>query len=267
MTDSQILTWSTSVQLITMSETKNYYDLCPVYNPENTPLWFSLMEKWFESIGIKDDKLWVYYILSALPPEDAWIFPDVSRVPEGENSYEYVKREILKYTEVPNETKYRLIFYDETLGGRKPTELLRRLERLALGTPVDAELLKVAFLQKLPNYVQAILSSYVDTTNLSKLAENADRIMEYMEPLDSQKLQYSGSTRSENFTSNQQTTSEMADLVNALKSLELKVDKLSSSARYWGRRSRSRSRSGPICYYHRKFGNEARNCEKPCRFW
>ena len=69
---------------------------------------------------------------------------------------------------------------NEDLGDRKPTQLLRHMQTL-LGTrqaEFDQELLRELFTQHLPTDVQEVLSATPPDTNITALAEIADRVLE-----------------------------------------------------------------------------------------
>ena len=64
---------------------------------------------------------------------------------------------------------------------RKPTQLLKRMQRL-LDDHADNSFLRELFLQRLPANMRMVLASTPDTSNLDKLAEMADKIMEVATP-------------------------------------------------------------------------------------
>mgnify|MGYP006971132592 FL=1 len=57
--------------------------------------------------------------------------------------------------------------------------------------------------------------------------------------------------------------------VHELSELRKQIEQLSFNTRHYRDRSRSRSRSrgrSSTCYYHRKFGTDAKKCISPCNF-
>ncbi|CAN7938982.1 unnamed protein product [Ixodes hexagonus] len=123
-------------------------------------------------------------------------------------------------------------------------------------------ILRELFLQRLPQGIRMTLAPATDLP-LDRLAEMADRVAEYAAPGLS------------NVTDSSHQYSDMRALEARIDALATAVAALnttrndsrrhrsSSSSR---RRSPSRRRAGVPCWYHRKFGSDARKCQQP-RDW
>lgn len=156
--------------------------------------------------------------------------------------------------------RLHLLLNAEELGNRKPSQLLRRMQQLLGDKSVDASIIRELFLQRLPSNVRMLLASSPETVTLTNLAQLADRIMEVTLP------SVSAVTSTPLSTELDQLRSEISSLRQLVKSLS------SPPAR---RRSPSRQRSptpyhssfpppSEICWYHRRFGTDARKCRPPC---
>ncbi|BHF70800.1 hypothetical protein SprV_0301385300 [Sparganum proliferum] len=92
--------------------------------------------------------------------------------------YSALKAEILRLNAVSDRQRYHQLIKEESLGDRKPSELLRRMRTLLGDMQVDEKLVKAMLLERLPADVQTILASGSQDLTLSHLAEMADRMIE-----------------------------------------------------------------------------------------
>ena len=120
------------------------------------------------------------YVVASLSPEIAFEIRDLLIRPPTDNPYNTLRAELVKRT-AASELQQR-----EELGDRKPTQLLRRMQQLLgdhLGaTAENNAFLKELFLQRLPANVRIVLASADDATDLQKLADMADKIVEVATP-------------------------------------------------------------------------------------
>ncbi|GFQ76403.1 transposon Tf2-9 polyprotein [Trichonephila clavata] len=152
----------------------------PPYNFSDPQLWFSTCERTF-ALGvpkaITDTCTKFNYIVSNLPPEDAAIVRDLIITPDETDPYGAIKAQLIQRTGESSQQEIRKLLTGEELGDRKPSELLRTMNRRASSHNVPKEL----FLQQLPTSVQTILASITPIT-VEKAAEVADRILEVSIP-------------------------------------------------------------------------------------
>ncbi|KAF6769226.1 hypothetical protein AHF37_12695 [Paragonimus kellicotti] len=204
--------------------------------------------------------------------------------PHPTEPYEHLKSALLKRTTASEQKRLEALISGEELGDRKPSQLLRRLQQILDGRSIDEALFRQLFLQRLPNFVRSILASRGHML-LDELAELADDIMsipnnshisalaptspdtvtqillQQIEMLNSnlEKLQLSQRPRSRNHDRKPRSPSTSAH---------------QSSSRNRNRPPRSPSTSAyrpdshnkNFCWYHFKFGADARKCSPPCQF-
>ena len=142
------------------------------------------------------------------------------------------------------------LFHVEDLGDRKPSQLLRYMLKLRDDALLDAdrdEIFRELFLQKLPITICTALATHKDAT-LNQLAEMADDMAEVQGP---QPPVY-------------QVQKENEPEITAIQSELLKISKMLQSRSTHEQRS-SHSQSG-ICWYHERFGSNAKKCREPCEF-
>lgn len=238
----------------------------PVYNPIDPALWFAMCESTFELAvpkPITDNKTKFNYCVAHLPPEIASLVRDIILKERSEASYDELKTAIVDRCGESKTQEIRKLLAGEQLGDRKPTELLRDMTRRAENHKISDVLLLELFLQQMPPNVQSIIAS-VQPIDSQKAANIADRIMEV------------ASTQVNSIT--QMQPSDNSDTVNSLvqevRKLRNEVSQLrrsrSSSRNSFQRRNRSPSApkmmNSKLCWYHRKFKENATKCVSPCCF-
>jgi hypothetical protein len=240
----------------------------PPFWPTDPEVWFAQVEAQFTTRNVTAQKTKFDYIISSLSPEFAVEVRDLLLRPPAEHPYDVLKAELIRRTAASEQRKLQQLISGEELGDRKPTQLLRRMQQLLgdkLGASADANsFLRELFLQRLPANVRMVLASTDVTTDINKLADMADKVIEVATPtiatVSSAAAQDSASFEV------QQLRKEVARLADLVASLTTQSRSRSSSR---PRRPRSptptaSSAQGELCWYHVKFGEAARKCKEPC---
>nr|VZI36286.1 unnamed protein product [Spirometra erinaceieuropaei] len=153
--------------------------------------------------------------------------------PSADAPYSALKAEILRLNSLSDRQRYHQLIKEESLGDRKPSELLRRMRSLLGVMQVDDKFVKEMFLERLPADVQTILASgYLDLT-VSQLAEMANRMIEVQRFQSPSVAQISSSSSSVN----ENPVKQVSAMAVEMASLKIQLARLTSS------RSRSRRRS------------------------
>lgn len=233
----------------------------PPYNYSDPALWFILCESTFElgtPKAITDSKTKYNYVVSHIPPDAASLVRDILLDPGTEDPYGKVKEELIKRSGETSHQEIRKLLTGEQLGDRKPSDLLRVMQRRASKHNVPDQLMLELFLQNLPTQVQTVLTAVTPLT-IEKAAEIADRVLDV--------AQISVSA-----CSTPSFISIEDKLLGEIKKLNLRIDNLSrgrsqSRNRSFSReRSKSNNRNHDLCWYHFKFGEKAVNCKPFCKF-
>ncbi|BHF63903.1 hypothetical protein SprV_0200689800 [Sparganum proliferum] len=174
--------------------------------------------------------------------------------PPADAPYSALKAEILRLNAVSDRQRYNQLIKEESLGNRKPSELLRRMRTLLGDMQVDEKLVKKMFLERLPADVQTILASGSQNLTLSHLAEMADRMIEVQRFQPPSVAQISTSSS----TVNEQLLQQMSTMANEIASLKLQLARITCSRSPRRHRSRSRPRTANLCWYHANFATKAR---------
>lgn len=208
-------------------------------------------------------------VLTQLDKQDIEQIADLLYKPPATGLYNALKDRLITAYEESDSQQFQKLLSEMELGDQKPSQLLRRMRNLARDKVPDSTL-QMLWTTHLPSHVSSVLAvseSFSSKTKLDDLALLADKMME-------RSVQQVASVSSTTATS----TTSLPDtqfLVNEIRKLSLEIAALKTSPQYdnrrWHRqrstsRSRSRTRNNKFCYYHRRFGADARKCEPPCTF-
>ncbi|XP_023225573.1 uncharacterized protein LOC111626437 [Centruroides sculpturatus] len=185
---------------------------------------------------------------------------DISAAPPNTDKYKAIKRALIDRMSQSKAQCLEKLLHTEELGDHTPSQFLRHLRTLA-GHTVTEDLLRSIWLSRLPTDIQKILT--VSKGTLESLAKIADCLSKLYP-----------STSNISATS---TASAMVDL--RIAALEVQITKLSKQisemSRQYGRsppchrssscgrldrRSPTNTFPNNICWYHAKFGTNARYC-------
>ncbi|XP_064458869.1 uncharacterized protein LOC135369138 [Ornithodoros turicata] len=273
----------------TASSIHHYAIRLPPFWSHNPTVWFLQVECQFALSGITSQLAKFRHAVSVLPQEVAAQLIDVLTAPPAANPYDALKAALLERTTASERKRFQELLSAEDLGDRRPTELLRHMQNLLGERAVtfDASFLKQLFLQRLPPTVQMILTS-ASTLSLPELALLADKVME-VAPHSISAIPPAAITNPPIRPHPQACPPTALPPADPIVQLREDLERLSAmvasavaprsprprhrSPRRFGSRSSSRRRSprrtaedppiGP-CWYHQRFGTEARRCTRPC---
>ncbi|XP_049272641.1 uncharacterized protein LOC125758913 [Rhipicephalus sanguineus] len=236
----------------------------PPFWADSPDVWFAQVEAQFSLARITQDRTRYDYAVAHLDARYANEVRDILANPPTANLYEYLKTELIRRLSLSEDQKLRQLQSAE-LAERKPSRLLRHMRALAGNMEVQESLLRSLWLQRLPLHVQAILRAQL-TLPLFQLAEVADCVIEVSLPQLSPTIQAVAAPLN---------TTELARRINDTdRQLTFIEQRLGEGLPMHQRRhSQSRDRNttssrqpdnGRPCYYHRRFGDRARQCRPPC---
>ena len=233
----------------------------PPFWPSDPQVWFGQVEAQFATRGITSQRTMFHYVVGSLSQEIATEIRDLIIRPPEEQPYDVLKEKLIARTAESEQRRLRKLLTAEEFGDLKPTQLLRRME-LLLGdkaATTDGALIKELFLQRLPTNVRMVLAAASERSTLEELATQADRIMEAVTPSIA------------SVSAPPPATSEIGQLREAIASLQEQFSVFQAATGPRRRRSRSRNRGRSrspsqttVCWYHRRFGEQARKCTPPC---
>lgn len=250
------------------------------------PFWRDRPRLWFISFEAathdlkKGQAQLAQMVIAQLERQDIEQITDILYNPPESGQYDAIKERLISAYEESDSRQFQKLLSEMELGDQKPTQLLRRMRNLARDKVPDSTL-RLMWTNHLPPHVRSVLAvseSFTAKTQLEELALLADKMIEQAKEVASVSAITPRSPPS-------LAQEDVLDLKNELRKLSLEVAELRSNSyrrsynryppRYHRRnesRSQSRSRSqtpsdsSPVCYYHHKFGTNARKCTSPCNF-
>ena len=217
-----------------------------------------------------------HHVIGSLSPEYAAEVRDLILRPPSTVPFDTLKAALIKHTQMSEQKRLQRLLTSEDLGDRTPTQMLRHMQQLLGSNHLDESLFRSLFEQRLPPQVRMVLASS-QALSIDEVASMADRIMEVAPPSSS----ISEVTRN-------QTSDVLSRLKEQVAALTTAVKNLSSQHHHHRRHSQSRGRSSERyhsstgipksagentateatahCFYHSRYGKEARKCEPPCSF-
>lgn len=242
----------------------------PFWN-DSPDIWFVQVESQFLNANITTDESKFNTVVGAIESKILCRVREAVLNPTAGTKYQNLKQALLKEFADSDYTKMKKLFSELSLGDNKPSFLLNEMRRLG-GANVTDDVLKTLWMNQLPMHARAILAT--STATLTELATTADKIIEVSSLGLVQQIKQT--------KPNSRTDSK-------LEQLEKQINQLVSSVKYLKNqdgRSRSRSKSNtfqgnrsqtPVnkkpnndnqsdtCWYHTKYGVNARKCRSPCR--
>ena len=230
--------------------------------------------------GITVSKTKFDYVVSCLAPEYVTEVCDLILELPAEQPYKTLKAQLTKQTSTSEQRRIQELLSTEELGERTPSQILRRIQQLLgdMAPRMDAALLRELFLQRLPANVRMVLTPSAGGLSIDQLAQLADQILEASPP------SISATSTQQKFKTDPTTTqlaAQVTQLAERLDKLTTQMAKTINQLFHYKCQSQSRSpgsfyrrrlssspRNKPadgLCYYHRKFGDQATKCCPPCK--
>lgn len=252
------------------------------------PFWRDRPRMWFISFEAATHDLkrsqaqLAQMVIAQLEKQDVEQIADLLYNPPNQQQYDILKERLISVYEESEGRQFQKLLQEMELGDQKPSQLLRRMRNLARDKVPDSTL-RLMWMNHLPPQVRSVLvvsDTISKTAALDELALLADKMMEQ-----SQEISAVSATPST------QKSSDVQFILEEIRKLSLEVAELKATQRSYPTHSRSRRpyrsrnrstvphRSNsrmrgespspnalPYCYYHRRFGIDARRCTTPCSF-
>lgn len=204
----------------------------PTFWTSQPEVWFAQAEAQFNLRGITADDTKYYYVLAALDQDTATRLLDLINQPPRENKYKTLKDRLVDSFGLSKRERATRLLHFRPLGDTKPSVLMDEMLAL-LGDHPPCLLFEQLFLERLPEdiRIQLVDAKIDDHRQLAKRADAlwASRDMEPATTNAIQRRPPAGQKRPK-----QRSTVVAPDQPNQL------------------------------CYYHRTFGEAARQCRQPC---
>lgn len=222
--------------------------------------WFTHAEAIFHNQRVNSDLSRVNHLLAALDEDGIRTVSDLLGL---DVQYSAIKSRLVSAYAVPQATRFRSIVQPGGMGDRRPSQLLQDM-RSVLPDGIGDVALKEFWLQKLPPTILAIVAGLDGPLEL--LTERADRVADVSDGHDIAAV--TTSHKPDRLRSIESTILALTAQISALTTSSTAQNRQSrDQSRQRSRshhRSQSRPRNNTWCYYHNRYGNEARNCRDPC---
>lgn len=242
----------------------------PEFWADEPRLWFGQFEV-IVADQKKGERAKFNVVIAKLNKENVRQVSDLVLEPPADKPYTVLKERLLSIYEETDTQRVRKLLKEIDLGEQKPSQLLRNMKDLARGKfPEDT--LRMLWIGHLPAMARTVLA-VSDITDLNKLAEQADKIMETAEPRDaiSEVAANSSPSSTDLLIAEVSKLSKNIQEMHRSSQRERKPYKPRSPSPSPGRRwnnssqRRDRRRSADwVCFYHFRFGKKASKCEQPC---
>ncbi|XP_052121459.1 uncharacterized protein LOC127749042 [Frankliniella occidentalis] len=252
----------------------------PAFWSDKPSVWFAQAESHFATQNILQDATKYHYVVGQLDTATASEVEDIITGPMGGRTYANLKENLISRLSDSEQKRVRKLILEEEMGDRKPSQFLRHLRSLAgSSAAVSDALLSQIWLQRLPSTASAILSSHANL-DLNALATMADKIVEVAPPPSAAVLAIKNNPAPEVNTVLLEKMDKMERLIASLMTSPDRRDDRQPRSRSRSHsgsttsRSRSqnnfRSNNSPArdaeCWYHSRYGDDARKCVAPCAY-
>lgn len=208
----------------------------PTFWPQKPRSWFIPVEAQFRRAGITQEQTMFDHVLAVLDPETCDRISDVAEDP-GETPYTTLKERLLSsFTLSPWQSMWQLFDLPEMAEDQRPSLFLATMKALLPPEEkADSFTFKALFIKKLPEELRGpLISSKFET--VAAMAAHADTLW---------------GARS------------IKPAVHAVQNANRRGRSPSCRGKQ-SRRADTPANNG-LCFYHARFGNEARRCDAPCR--
>lgn len=256
----------------------------PPFWPENPALWLAQVEAQFAIHRITSDSSKFFYVISQLEQRYAAEVQDVITNPPAQGKFMKLKTELERRITATRDERIRQLLTQAEMGDKKPSQFLRYLRSLVPSAEtVPDQLLRTLWSGRLPTPIRTVIATQNDLA-IDAVAELADKVFEVISPSNIASISSPQVITKPKLVCNSQSrtipnefTIQIEQLTRQVSALSARLDEFEHRHRdrsQLRRRSRSRpstpkpesSNESQTCWYHRRFGADARCCTSPCKF-
>ena len=214
----------------------------PAFWKTSARAWFAVLESGFALEKITSDSSKYHHTVTALGNDVIEQVADVLLKPPAEHKYQVLKNRLLQRFDLTQDQRFQQLFSQASQSPEKqPSVVLQEIKNLAGDTLWD-DALRMLWIQRLSPKIQQLLlvSNTKDLQALSNLADNV---------FDIERNAFGMAIVETSRTSNQ--TDDEVEIIKARHN-QMHKSKI------------RRNTNGQFCWYHTKFGKNARKCQLPC---
>ena len=223
----------------------------PQFSPAYAEGFFKVFEAQFKLANVTTSSTKFFHIISALPAEIVDLIPNDIYATQN---YDDLKVVILRLNQVSKPEMLNKLMDDTTITG-KPSVTMREMRNLAKEIGVGDEVVRMKFLQKLPQNISGVLASHTNT-ELEILGRLADELMPYFAK-SGQFINYLNQGESRRFPNEDRMQSTSRNNYSNYKT---------TNSQPIGLRPFNPEQKQKICRAHIFFAEKARTCKPWCKF-
>jgi hypothetical protein len=232
----------------------------PAFWPEDPASWFRLAEGQFALRHVTDPITRYYHVLAALSVDLVRLVRHVLHEETGPTSYDQLRTSLLASHSLSNYQKMERMMRLPPLGDRKPSVMLAEMLEFCPAGEASTAVFAFLFLQRLPREIRVLLSED-DPADMRAIADKADRLIAMHVPQSHEACAaVAADSRSEE--------PGVVAAAQAARSRKGKRPQQKALGRRIDLSKRGQDQGAPLrtsmCYYHAKFGEQARFCEEGC---
>jgi hypothetical protein len=231
--------------------------------------WFIQVETQFKLKHITASQTKFDHIVSSLPQHVIVNILDIlSDEHHQSDKYEVLKTALITRYSDSEQVKLDRVLFTSDIGDMKPSDFYRHLQTSASGLScVGSDLLRKLWMNKLSSEVRvALVASGED--DIDQLLSIADQI--YNITTTTAAAAVVSTTQQQSIDSRLDQLQQQVEAVhNQFSNYKLKFSPNSCKNDVKQQRTRTKSKfneSGPFCWYHFTFGNDAVKCKQPCSY-
>jgi len=208
----------------------------PAFWPQKPRSWFIPVEAQFRRAGITQEQTKFDHVLAVLDPETCDKISDVAENP-GATPYTTLKEKLLSsFSLSPWQSMWQLFDMPEMSEDQKPSTLLAAMKALLPpDEKPDTFTFKALFIKKLPEELRGPLIS-AKFESIGDMAAMADTLW------------------------------GARTIKTCISAVQEPPRRHRSPSRHAKQHKRAATPAGGLCFYHKKFGDQARRCDAPCRY-
>lgn len=146
---------------------------------DDPALFFAQLDLFFKQKAITDQAEKFCYVASILPQDTITEVREIIISPPTEKPYEVLRERVTTSVTASMHRRISQLLEQETLGDSKPSQFLKRLQKLAEGA-MDKSIVKHIFLQRIPTQFKVAIAAQDDSTPVEQLAVIADHIADIL---------------------------------------------------------------------------------------
>lgn len=213
--------------------------------------------------------------MAALPQEVIEKVYDIVRNPPADNKYNGLKDILIKRLSMSEEKRISPILYHQEIGDRSPSDFHRHLTQLAGSDESLKTLVNKIWADRLPTPVDTTVISlmgqgvsqeiYLQTADrVWEKSSSRSRISAIQNPLPICHATVCHSPPPQNDQGNKRLLTEIESIVAKYTSKRQKSSNFNSTNKKSNSPPPNKSNSDRVCWYHKKYGHNAKKCQAPC---